>query len=100
MVDFYQHLGRMIRGVRERKGITQSELASRIGLNRTSVSNFEAGRQRFSAQTLARIAAALGVSLESLVPTDPALANDRSMSAEGRWMSTVKKSKSTRRATT
>lgn len=39
-------MGAKIRIVREALGLTQDDLATRVGLNRTSVTNIEAGRQR------------------------------------------------------
>ena len=50
-------------------GMTQAELGRRIGLSRTSVTNIEQGRHRVSLDKFLRIAAALEVSPEALLPT-------------------------------
>ena len=52
-------------------GMTQAELGRRIGLSRTSVTNIEQGRHRVSLDRFLRIAAALEVSPEALLPPSP-----------------------------
>ena len=52
-------------------GMTQAELGRRIGLSRTSVTNIEQGRHRVSLDKFLRIAAALEVSPEALLPPSP-----------------------------
>lgn len=64
----YLTVGRRIRRLRERRGTTQTELASRANLTRTSLSNIEAGRQRISVRALLEMAAALNVSPAELLP--------------------------------
>lgn len=64
-------LGERIRTRRESK-MTQAELAERIGLSRTSVTNIERGRQRLLVDQLVEIAKTLSVSpAELLPPPDP-----------------------------
>lgn len=58
----YAAIGARMRMIREVLAISQGELAERIGLERTSVVNIEAGRQRILAHQIADIAAALGTS--------------------------------------
>jgi transcriptional regulator with XRE-family HTH domain len=60
----YRTLGERIRSERLKQNITQDELASRVGLTRTSITNVEKGRQRLLVHTLLQIADSLG--------TDPA----------------------------
>lgn len=45
-------------------GLTQAELAARVGLERTSITNIEGGRQVLTATTINAIAAALGYRVE------------------------------------
>jgi transcriptional regulator with XRE-family HTH domain len=52
-------------------GLTQAELGRRIGLSRTSVTNIEQGRHSVSLDTFLRIAAALDVEPEALLPPSP-----------------------------
>lgn len=51
-------------------GMSQAQLASQLGLARTSVTNIESGRQPIQIQMLYRIAASLGVGPQDLLP-DP-----------------------------
>ena len=57
----YRRLGRKIRKLRIRRGITQGDLADRVGLERTSVVNIEAGRQRILLHDVKAFAVALRV---------------------------------------
>lgn len=65
----YAGLGAMVRVRREREGLTQGQLADRIGMTRTSVTNIESGRQKVQLHTLYDIAAALDVSPAELLPS-------------------------------
>lgn len=63
----YQAFGARVRMIREALGLNQGELAKRIGLTRTSVTNIEAGRQEVDLDRAASIAAALGTSPKNLM---------------------------------
>jgi transcriptional regulator with XRE-family HTH domain len=65
--ELYISIGARIRAAREARGLNQTELGGRLGLNRTSVSNIEAGRQRPMLHTLIAAAQALGVELSALL---------------------------------
>ena len=56
-------LAERVRRARERLGMTQAELASRIGSTQPAVARLEAGGVTPSLATLRRIAAALGLEL-------------------------------------
>jgi len=56
-------LAERVRQARERVGLTQAELASRIGSTQPAVARLEAGGSAPSLATLRRIAAALGLDL-------------------------------------
>ena len=56
-------LAERVRRARERLGMTQAELASRIGSTQPAVARLEAGGVTPSLATLGRIAAALGLEL-------------------------------------
>ena len=65
----YAAFGELVVAHRRRlRGMTQAELGGQVGLSRTSVTNIERGRQRVSLDTFLRIAAALGVAPENLLP--------------------------------
>ena len=68
-LEVYRMVGERIREERKRQNITQEELASRVGLTRTSITNVEKGRQKLLLHTLVQIADRLGVSPERLLPT-------------------------------
>ena len=71
MVDaknFYKRLGQRIREARTRSGLTQQELAAKVDLTRTSVTNIELGRQKLLVHALVEIAAALQVAPDKLLP--------------------------------
>ncbi|WP_071658864.1 helix-turn-helix transcriptional regulator [Duganella sp. HH101] len=67
---FYKKVGSAIRGARDAAGLTQSELASTVGVSRTSLTNIELGRQRLLVDQLVEIAMALQVSVPDLLPMD------------------------------
>lgn len=60
--------GENLRLLREKKGISQAELARRIGVSRSVISNYEAGkRSQISTPYIVAIAAALDVPWQELV---------------------------------
>lgn len=70
MEAIYTRFGRGLRRVRNERGLTQSELARRVHLGRTSVANIESGQQRVHLHTLLDFAAALEVSPAELLPEE------------------------------
>lgn len=60
------NVGHQVRRYRRQQGLTQAELARRMGVHRVYVTRIESGRVGISAATLVRLAEALGVSLEAL----------------------------------
>lgn len=71
MEPLYVRFGRELRRVRRRKKMTQSELADRVALGRTSIVNIESGRQRVHLHTFLELASALDVDPEELLPEIP-----------------------------
>jgi transcriptional regulator with XRE-family HTH domain/Zn-dependent peptidase ImmA (M78 family) len=59
-------LGRRLAGLRSRQGLTQQELARRLGLTQSAVSRIESGERRLSAAQLIRWAEVLGADLATL----------------------------------
>lgn len=56
-------------GARARAGLTQEELAERMGTSQSAIARLESGRSRPSTTTLAKLAAATGTKLRvSFVP--------------------------------
>ena len=63
----YLAFGVRIRMIRETLGLSQAELAKRVGLERTSVVNIEGGRQRVLVDDIEKFARALGVTPKHLL---------------------------------
>lgn len=68
--NLYRAFGQLVQAHRRRiEGMTQEELGRRIGLSRTSVTNIERGRHHVSLHHLFRIAKALQIPPEVLLPS-------------------------------
>jgi transcriptional regulator with XRE-family HTH domain len=65
---FEREVGLRLQLARKRKGMTQEQLATQIGIGRASYANVEAARQRIPIDIVWRAAVVLGVSISSLVP--------------------------------
>lgn len=63
----YRQFGLKIESVRSALGITQQDLARRVGLTRTSVCNIEAGRQRVLLDDVEKFATAFATSPKFLM---------------------------------
>lgn len=60
-------LGNRVQKARKKMGLTQEELADKIGVRRVYMGYVEQGRNTPSLETLQKLARALGVSLGSLI---------------------------------
>ncbi len=63
----YRQFGSKIAAMRTTLGLSQVELAERVGLERTSVCNIEAGRQRILLDDVEKFAAAFTTSPKFLM---------------------------------
>ncbi len=61
-------LGKRIKRVRRRVGLTQETLAEKASVSTTHIGLVETGKRRVSLKTLQRIATALGVKTKELIP--------------------------------
>lgn len=61
-------IGRRITDIREAQGMTQSELAKRIGSTQSAVARMETGKQNVSAEMLKKLGSALKKNLVTLSP--------------------------------
>jgi transcriptional regulator with XRE-family HTH domain len=68
MDQLYREFGRLLRDRRRAVGFTQDEVAGRIGLSRTSITNIEKGRQHVGLHVLYALADAVGVKPGELLP--------------------------------
>jgi transcriptional regulator with XRE-family HTH domain len=65
----YRRIGAAVRQHREAQGMSQTQLATAVGLLRTSIANLEAGRQRAPLHTLYPICIALGIEIVDVLPS-------------------------------
>lgn len=64
----YAEFGKLVRRHRQRLGLTQDQLAERVALARTSITNIERGRQKVLLHQLFHLAESMGVSPEAILP--------------------------------
>jgi transcriptional regulator with XRE-family HTH domain len=65
--DVQKAVGRRIKVVRGKRGLTQDQLAELAGLNRVHLYRIETGQQSMTLRTLKLIADALNVKMRSLI---------------------------------
>src|SRR6185437_8731463 len=63
-------LGKRLAQLRTLRGLSQRELAERVGVVQVVVSNYEIGKLRITAEVALRLAAALDVPVQDLLHTD------------------------------
>jgi len=68
--DFLQLFGSRVRALRQRKGLSQEELAQIAGIDRTYIGGVERGERNLSLLNLKRLADALGVNAKDLFDDD------------------------------
>lgn len=66
---FYEALGRRIAAQRKAQGLTQAQLAERLGISQQTLAHYEVGRLRVAVAMLPALAKELAVSVEALVGT-------------------------------
>ena len=66
MTDTQIALGRVIKQLRQQRGVTQDELAGKASLHRTYISDVERGTRNLSLNSLHRISAALETPLSEI----------------------------------
>lgn len=68
-MSILQKFGVAVREYRERRHLSQEELAFRANLDRTYISGIERGRRNPSLKTIEKIAGALEINLDTLFKT-------------------------------
>ncbi|WP_053203783.1 helix-turn-helix domain-containing protein [Jiangella muralis] len=63
----YEHLCAVLRQLRREAGLTQYDVAGRLGAHQSFVSKYESGERRLDVVELAHVAEALGSSLAVVV---------------------------------
>jgi len=91
-----EHCGKMVLQRRKKLGYNQDELASAIGLTRTSIVNIENGRQGLTVENLLKTCAVLKCSISDILPNIPSVKlkairkvkkviETKTMSADYKW---------------
>ena len=62
--------GQRIKAARKKAGMTQADLAKKLGISYVNISQLEKDQRSPKLETLQRIAAALGTSISNLLPPD------------------------------
>ncbi len=60
MSEIVEQIGQLIKTVRTQEGLTQKELAERLGVNVATVNRYETGKQNLTVDTIKKIAKAIG----------------------------------------
>ena len=66
----YKQLGTIIKDRRRTLGLTQEQLANKLGISRASLANVETGRQRVLVHQLYKFAEQFGVGVATLLPDE------------------------------
>ncbi len=71
--DFWKEMqsnriGNLLAGARLKAGLTQMQLAQKLGVRQNMISDFERGKRRFSTSMAKRLAKALHIKPERLSP--------------------------------
>jgi transcriptional regulator with XRE-family HTH domain len=76
---YLEQVGPRLRELREAAGLSRPELAAQVGMTRSSIRKLEAGDHAPRPETVARLAAVLGVIPDTL--TDPASDPDQRLAS-------------------
>jgi transcriptional regulator with XRE-family HTH domain len=80
----YQKIGKMIQKAREEAGLSQEELASRLGLTQAAFSNYELGKRRLYLKNIEQIAKELNKPLSYFISDTPMeTGSQREISGDG-----------------
>lgn len=66
-IDRHEHLARLLRDMRTRAGLTQTEVATALGKPQSYVSKYESGERRLDLVELGELCPVLGSTLSRLV---------------------------------
>lgn len=65
--DFFVKLGARLADLRREQGLTQAQVAERLGVSQQTVNSFEKGRRRIPVSALPELAKLLDVSIEEFI---------------------------------
>lgn len=63
MSKYYEYIGAVIREERKKQGLTQQQMADKLGIKRGAYSQYETGKNSISMETWYRIAMILNIDL-------------------------------------
>ena len=69
---FFKEVGARVAQLRKDQGLTQTQLAERLGIAQQTLAHYEVGRLRVAASMLPTLAQVLGTSVEELIGQRPA----------------------------
>lgn len=68
--NLYKEIGQNIKKIRQTKKLSQAEVAIKLGLERTSVTNIENGKQRITLHSLYELCDLLGADIFKVIPSN------------------------------
>ncbi len=84
-------IGRRIRELRRRQGMTQIELAAELGINQSAVSDYEKGEVRIHAAMLAGLAKVLKSSADGILGLEKAKGNGNGHPPDRRFLRRIER---------
>lgn len=84
IVDLYVDIGRNIKAARQISKLSQAELAEKLNLKRTSVTNIENGKQRLPLHLLYEICNLLNMDITKILPNNKNSKKEMTVSIEGK----------------
>lgn len=78
----YQLVGGTVKQRRTELGMTQSRLATEVGVTRTSVTNVETGRQKLPLHVLFKVCAVLGIETRDVIPENGEIVRSEAVPVE------------------
>jgi transcriptional regulator with XRE-family HTH domain len=92
MIDqdrLYAHIGEQLKNHREARDWTQLELADRVKLERTSITNIERGKQKLPIHVLFSICRSLGITVNDVLPRMDQVSREEEMKRVSIGLTTV-----------
>lgn len=77
-MDYYS-IGQRIRKIRKARGLTQEQLAEKVGISKTHMSHIETGNTKLSLSTFISLAEVLEVSTDEFIHDNNSLARNLSI---------------------
>lgn len=74
----FKGIGKKIKDARVKQGMTQSDLAKKVGVHVTTISSIEIGSKRSGVVLLSRVAVALGIKFKLSIPVKEKVSKSKS----------------------